>query len=400
MRAGIPSDMGQLLDRIRQAEQSPKNVRTRSLWKGWQRTAGGEFDERPGQSPSFPITIEPEAPLWADILNFSLVRFYNDPEEYLRRNMQMSLYRFEHWDEDTCIARRIRIWMGVSFEASLFGAETHYGEGQCPWLGGRVVRSREDFERLQVPDFQSSGLMPQAHRFYERIREILPDDFDVDFPDWERSPFGVCTHLRGTEDMLVDLVQDPDFARAQLRFMTDCRKEWARMRAEFLGQDVQPGVLLNDEVNGALFPPRLYEEFILPGEIKLGQFQGINYWHSCGKTTDFLPLIRQIPGLEIFHVSPWTDVARGADEMQGLALQVCMDPVKDVQRASDDHIRQRIKRIAAACRATPFTIRADGLHTIDTVEKELEAIAHWLALAKQMRSNVPESGTTGSADSG
>ncbi|MFP4106442.1 MAG: hypothetical protein ACLFVU_10170 [Phycisphaerae bacterium] len=53
---------------------------------------------------------------------------------------------------------------------------------------------------------------------------------------------------------LIDLFRQAEagetFARRQLRFITDCRKQWVRDRAKFLGQSIQPGVLLNDEVNG------------------------------------------------------------------------------------------------------------------------------------------------------
>ncbi len=372
-----PKNILDLIDRFKAAEQSEKNQRKHARWRGWPRRL---------DSQGFPITIEPEAPMWGDILGFDLVRFYADPEEYLRRNLQMALYRFDRWDEDTPLERRIRIWMGVSFEASLFGAQTRYAERECPWIsGGPVVTDEAAFESLEPPDFFTSGLMPRAHEFYDRIRRMLPEDFEVDFPDWERSPFGVCNHIRGTENLLVDIVQEPQFANRQIAFMTECRKRWVNDRAKFLGRDVEPGVLLNDEVNGELFPPAMYEEFILPGEIDLGKFQGIKYWHSCGNVTGFLALIRQVPGLEVFHVGPRTDITAAASEIEGLALQVCLDPVADIQRRDEHHIMQRLRHIASACQSKPFTIRADGLHTIDTLDRELGQIDAWLDLAKAVR---------------
>lgn len=381
MAERLPDDIHELVDLVREANESPENVRRQSLWEHW----GPTTDRGSSDGLAFPITIEPEAPLWADILEFSLVAFYQDPAEYLRRNLQMMLYRLEHWREDTPVEKRIRVWMGVSLEASLFGATTHYGEGNCPWLGPPIAASPEALLDLPRPDFRTSGLMPHAHRMYGEIRELLPDDFDVDFPDWERSPFGVCVHLRGTEDMLVDLIQDPDLARDQVQFVADCRMQFATDRAEFLGRPVEPGVLLNDEVNGDLFPPALYEQLILPAEKQLGGFQGIRYWHSCGKVTDFVELVHEIPGLEVFHVSPRTEEAPAAEAMADKALQVCLDPVADVQRASDEHITGRIGQIISDCSPTPFTIRADGLHTIDTLERELGAIDHWLELALAAR---------------
>jgi len=376
-----PDDIRELIDRYRVIVHSEKNRRNRALWADWPAVSG--------EGAPFPITIEPEAPMWGDILGFGLTRFYNDAAEYVRRNLQICLWRFERWDENTPLELKIRIWMGVSFEASLFGARTGYSEHECPWLiGGPVVGGREDLDRLGPPDFRTSGLMPKAHELYERIVEMLPEDFEVEFPDWERSPFGVCNHLRTTENFLVDMLQDPEFAHRQIEFMTACRKQWIGERAAFLGREVEPGVLLNDEVNGELFPPWMYESFALPGEIELGRDQGVTYWHSCGDVTDFLPLIRRIPGLEVFHVGPVTDVAAAARQMDGMALQVCLDPMRDVQRTDDESIRRRMRGIVAACRRRAFTVRADGLHTISTLQRELSVIDHWFDVAREVRDEV------------
>lgn len=386
MAMELSENVDRLLDEVRKAEDREKNQRNRALWGRDSDAAHHQWDGRPQPDGPFPITIEPEAPLWADVLGFRLDEFYTDPEEYLRRTLQMKLYRFHRWDENTCIERDIPIWLGVTLEPSLFGVETVYQERACPWISKeRVIRGPEDLDELEKPDFHNSGLMPTAHRVYAGIRERLPDDFEVAFPNWERSPFGVCNHLRGTENLLMDLVQDPDFARAQIDFVTECRKKWIRDRANFLDQEVGPGVLLNDEVNGRMFSPDLYEKFILPGEIELGNFQGISYWHSCGDTTKFLELIHRIPGLQTFHVSPWTDVEKAADKMGDLALQVCLDPVRDVQRASNEHIEERLESICRVCEGKAFTIRVDGIHTIDNLERELEAVDNWLGIALRVR---------------
>ncbi|MBS3764580.1 MAG: hypothetical protein KGZ25_14880 [Planctomycetes bacterium] len=45
--------------------------------------------------------------------------------------------------------------------------------------------------------------------------------------------------------------------------------------------------------------------------------------------------------------------------MDDIALQVCLNPVGDVQRADDDHIRARLEDICDACRGKPrYTLTA------------------------------------------
>lgn len=383
--------ISRLMDRIREAEESDKNRRNLELWGGKPSVGQDHWRGRPAPGDTFPVTIEPEVPMWAKILDFSVKRFYTEPREYLRRNLEMALWRFDRWDENTCIGRDITIWLGVTFEVSLFGIETIYQEDVSPWISKTaLLKEAEDLKALQKPDFWESGLMPLAHRFYEEIGELLDDDFSVEFPDWGRSPFSICTHLRGTEGFLTDMLVDREFAHNQLEFVTECRKEWLKDRVEFLGEELEPGDLYNDEVNGELFAPRLYEQFILPTEIELSEFQGgIAYWHSCGDTTDFCPLIDRIPDLDMFHVSPWADIEEVVRLMGGdHPLEVCLDPLRDVQRPEAGHQRKHLERIRSACQGTAYTVRADGLHVIDNLERELKAIDDWLECALQVRGAV------------
>lgn len=381
-------DVPELLDRVREAETSEKNARNRRMWGGagedGEKTAGQ--GQLPGAGDPPPITVEPEAPLWTDVFEFSLADFYTNPEVYLRRALQIMLYKFSRWDENTVVERTVDLWMGVSLEPSLFGMETVYRDKACPWISEKpVIDQPADLAELSKPDFETAGIMPTVISMYEELRQLLPDDFSVTFPRWERSPFGVCNYLRGTENVMMDLVKDPEFVRKMVDFVTDSRKKWTRERAQYLGTEVQPGVLLNDEVNGNMFRPQLYEKLILPHEVELGDFQGIWYWHSCGNVTDFLKSIRKISGLRMFHVSPWTNLERAAEVMNDKVLQICFDPLKDVQRASEDHIRDHLNHIINTCQGRAFTLRVDGIHNVDNVERELAAVDRWVEIALDMR---------------
>lgn len=374
-------EIPELLDRVRAAEVSDKNARNREIWDG-----GTDETDLPGAGDVPPITVEPEAPLWTDVFDFSLADFYTTPEVYLRRALQIMLYKFDRWDENTVVDRRIDLWMGVSLEPSLFGMKTVYREKECPWISEEpVIGDPADLKNLTEPDFESDGIMSTVISMYEGIRELLPEDFSVSFPRWERSPFGVCNYLRGTENIMMDLIQNPDFLREMVDFVTECRKSWVRQRADYLGTDVQPGVLLNDEVNGNMFRPELYQQCILPGEVELGEFQGIWYWHSCGNVTDFAEYIRQIPGLRMFHVSPWTELERAVEVMDDKVLQICFDPLEDIQRASEEHIEEQLSGIFETCQGRAFTLRADGIHNLDHVERELAAVDSWLETARAVR---------------
>ena len=124
----------------------------------------------------------------------------------------------------------------------------------------------------------------------------------------------------------------------------------------------------------------------MPYEQELSAFHGgILYWHSCGDTTALDPLIAKIPNLEMFHVGPWTDgetcmkVFRGA-----VPLEFCLHPVRDVQGAERPEIENRLRRIAAACEGSPYTVRADGIQLMSGVETDLANLKKWLSVADRV----------------
>ena len=379
-----------LFDEVRAISADPKNLERGRYWVPVQNTARDHWRGTPrsrASLPHAPITVEPEITLWAKILGFDIRDFYQNPVTYLINSLRMSIYRFENWDDQTGIGLQIPIWLGVTLESSLFGARTVYTAEDYPWLDREpVIKTRADLDRLEPPDFFSSGLMPLAHRYYQEIGELVGDDVKVSFHEWGRSPFGVAFHIRGMENLLPDMIDDPAFTHRLMRFLTDSRKKWVADRAKFLGTPVDKGNLYNDEVNIPTLSPRLYEEFVLPYEQELSAFHGgILYWHSCGDTTSLAPLISRIPNLEMFHVGPWTDgeacmkVFRGA-----VPLEFCLHPVKDVQKADRHTMEKRLRGIAQVCDGSPYTVRADGIQLVEGLQHELSTIKEWISTADRV----------------
>lgn len=379
-----------LMDRVEEIAKSPRNLEKRKLWKNPGDSATDHWRGMPesrAKLPRTPITAEPETTLWGELLDFDATDFYSDPVVYLEKFLEIAIYRHEHFDEDTVVGDEIPIWLGVSLESSLFGAKTVYAKGSYPWIArDPVIRGEADLEKLDTCDFRTSGLMPLAHAFYEVIGDLTRGRFKVVFPEWGRSPFGVATHIRGYENFLLDIVDNPPFAHRILALITEARKRWTAERAGFLGKPVGKGNLYNDEVNCPSISPAMYEEFALPYEKELEEFHGgILYWHSCGDTTAMIPSLGQLKTLQMYHSGPWTDVEEAASFFGNrVALEVCLHPVRDVQRASEEEMRRALTRISKACAQTAFTVRADGLQKISNVMDEMETIQRWTRVAREV----------------
>lgn len=383
-------EIKRLIDKVRAISQEEKNLKHIEYWEPLPETARDHWRGTPKPRSvlhSAPITVEPELPLWGKILGFKIDEFYTNPATYLKYQLKMMIYRYENFLDHTCIGKEIPIWLGATLESSLFGAETIYPEDESPWLDREpVIRSESDLDMLEPPDFFKSGLMPLAHQYYEVIGDLIDDDFKVTFPEWGRSPFGVATHIRGYENLLVDIVSNPKFMKQLMRFITDSRKQWTRERAKFLDLEVEKGNIYNDEVNSPTLSTAMYEEFALPYEQELSEFHGgILYWHSCGNTTDLITSIAKIPGLEMFHVGPWTNLERAYQVFDGkMPLEICVHPIQYVQKASPEKMQKNLMYIVDTCGPCPYTIRAEGLQVVNGVEEDLRKIKKWIDIANSV----------------
>jgi hypothetical protein len=237
-----------------------------------------------------------------------------------------------------------------------------------------------------MPDFYRSGLMPLAHRYYARLKELLPADFTVTFPEWGRGPWGVAFHIRLNNNLAMDLIDRPAFVHRLMRFITDARKEWWLARCKFLGTRLEPANLYNDEVNTPTMSPGQYEEFVLPYEQELSEFHGgIGYWHSCGDTTLLVHLIDRIPNMSMFHVGPWTNLRRVVEVFsERHPLELCLNPVNDVQLAPVERMRAHLQDIRQVCGNIAYTVRADGLQNLQGKDFEVTQIQQWCAVADEV----------------
>lgn len=369
---------------------SPRN---RELRARWQRSFGrGDRARLPGEV-SYLAFVGPS--VWARKFGFSLVDFYTDPDTYLEWTLRINLFRFKEVQDDAPLGTHLGFFLGSGFESSLFGGHQIYKADQDPWVDREpLVREPEDLARLAKPDFYSSGLMPLAHRFYNRIRELAGDAFEVDMPEMSRGPFGLAWHLRGHDALMLDLLANPEFAHRLLRFATDARKHYELQRAEFLGRAIGLGMLGNDEVNVPCISPRLYREFVLPLEKDLADFHGgIRYWHCCGNITPLLPLIQELRP-EVQHVSPFNDFATAVGLAGDSVIEVWMHPAEDVVLADEAAMERALRAKVEVCEAKQvkgYTIRTGHVQVMRSADHSIEQMRTWVRVAHRVAEEFAES---------
>lgn len=373
-------------EKIRELSASEENRRREGFWAD-----GDESDllwpPKPKCEDVMPFTFDIERIGLAKILGFSLVRFYQDPVEYLLRSLESSIYLFEEFNDCTPIGPGVAYWPGVDFETCLFGMASIRTE-EDNWIGrDPVVKERVPVGSLAMPGFHESEAMKGIFDFYERIREILSDDFDLEFPRWDRSSWGIAWQLRGIDNLIFDYIEDPEWLKDFLDFLTEARFRWSDARLGMLGPGCRKVCLFNDEVCAPMVSPALYEDIIIKNEIDVSEhFGGINYWHSCGNTSLFIPKIDTIPDVGMVHVSPWTDRAAAAEGYsKGKAIQVALHPVSEViSPGSGEAMRQALLDIKDIFKGHRATVRADGFEIMYSVERDVKQMKEWVRTANEV----------------
>ncbi|HKJ79281.1 MAG TPA: uroporphyrinogen decarboxylase family protein [Prolixibacteraceae bacterium] len=176
-------------------------------------------------------------------------------------------------------------------ETSAFGAKIKYVPDGVPRCLNYVVQSMEDVKSLKIPDVY------KAERTLDRIKggELLSKKTQGNVPiiGWVEGPLAEACDLTGIENMLMQLMVDPDFAN---RLMDKCMitaKNFAKAQIEAGCEIIGMGDAVCSQIDAETYNTYVKErhkEIIsyiheLGGKIKL---------HICGDTNHLLPAFNEL----------------------------------------------------------------------------------------------------------
>jgi hypothetical protein len=382
----MKQDIKDLIKKYLEVVNSQKNQSNKNYWKnvyGWNRDMWRGVPKNKIEG-NIPFTIAPDNSFWSRLLKVDLRDYYNNPETYLETQLRMKLYSFNNFKDNTYFTNELFIWFGVITELSYFGSKINFFANKEAWLKEALIKEYIDLDKIKIPDFYKSGLMPRIHRFYEVLQEYADGNLKVMFPEWVRGPFCIAAHLRGLENILMDFILNPGFVHKLMRFIVESSKQWNKERNKFLGNEIKTIKLYNDEIGKPMISPAIYKEFIFPYEKELSDYYGeVLYWHSCGVTDDVMEQINQLNNLKMFHCGPWTSYQKAAEIFRDITpLDICLDPQEDIIEADQEKMTNKLMDIMEKCKNSKYTIRADGfMPQGEDIVFMLEKIKQWNEVA-------------------
>jgi uroporphyrinogen-III decarboxylase len=233
--------------------------------------------------PSVPLALIVDSPWMPGYLGLNHLDYYLNDDVWFQANLRVAeefpeVIPFPGW------------WVefGMAIEPSAFGTRLHFFPDQPPGQTAVLFRAA-DIDHFKPVNPLVDGFMPLAlHQYRTRKQRIFDAGYTIPVVT-ARGPLCTAGFVRGVNDFMTDLVEDPDAAHRLIRFSTEAVIRWLEAQAEAIGPSVE-GIFVLDDIVGFL-SRRMYQEFAQPYLQQICQAfpkDWVKVYHNDAKVRPFL----------------------------------------------------------------------------------------------------------------
>ena len=431
-RTHPPAHIQALVDRVVEAASDPRDGPRKEMWTRHNRLAKTDKTpvyvclKRGSGTNANPVT-------WSELIPPD-TRLSKDPlEKEIEVQLRQKLYKHDHIPDDEVLTPTV--WVGAvrtpaagddSPAASRIGSsfDLEHVDGSSsgalwglPFVEKRsggpggayavepVVVEEGDMAALHHPIFAIDDEATRAlvDRATELTQGKLPVKVATDAIGY--SPTETMISLMGMEAVLFGVIDRPEFIHRLMEFITegtigyqlareasgavDYEQSWGyRVPYEELPAGADPAKLAScwpivaaQSMCG--LSPAMYEEFVQPYHVRLAEHLGENrvYYHGCEDLTQKIPIIRNLPNLRRFHISPWTNLEVAAEQLQrDFVLEVVPHP-DTLYAQTPEQMRSAVERIMDVAGDLIIDI---VLGEIETTMNNPEVLTTWARIAQEV----------------
>lgn len=354
---------------------------------------------------------------WKELLPYETMTiadpFWRSYEYYLKR----LVYRGEQIHDDNIIESVIEV--PLVYSTSGWGLEVHTvsrtdERGSVVWES--AIKDLKDAEKLKAPyvTIDEDLTLRNVGVVSEVVGDILPVKvYRKIYID--TSIIGVLVRMRGTEQIMLDMVDEPDWLHDVMHFMqqgTMKLMDFVEQEGNITSNDgndyVGSGGLgyTNElsQMNGKgekigfkncwgfsesqdydIISPEMYDEFAIQYQIPLLERYGLNCYGCCESLNQKFDVVKKIPQLRRVSVSPWTDPAKAAAALEDkYIISWKPNPAQLVGGYNTDMLRKEIKRTLEVTKGCIVEMILKDTHT---VEYHPERINEWVDISQELASD-------------
>lgn len=302
-----------------------------------------------------PMALIVDSPWIPGHVGVSHLDFYLDPEVWFQSHLRV----YREFPEITFLPSW---WMefGMAAEPSALGAKIKFWPGNTPSECATLV-DIEDLERMPPYEVEADAFMGLTlHRIRMQRQRIL-DAGEILPVATARGPMCTAAFVRGTTELMMDLIEKPEWAHRLLDLTTRLTIDWLQAQARALGPTVE-GIFLLDDIVGFVSEAH-YREFCHPYLKRICDAfpkEWVKIYHndaSIEKCLEHLPDV----GFNVLNWGKQTDIAEVVRRVGGrICLMGNVNPLEIGVRGSPEQVRAATLEVLEKSGGTGIILSVGG----------------------------------------
>jgi hypothetical protein len=267
----------------------------------------------------------------------------------IEMGLRRTLYSWRHMRADMAVRPFINVGRAVGNTGFGIGVveERAVTDPRNSVVGHRYIdqiKTEEDIMKIQMPKISHNE--EATKRSKERAKEIFDGILDVrvqgpipGFAPWDR-----ISMWRGTDNMIIDMIDRPDFVHKIIGRLTDAHLcmldqleeqglmgyDQDRIHCTGAYTDELPSPGFDSEHPRAMdnwtsgmaqifstVSPAMHKEFEIDYAVRWYDRFGLGYYGCCEPLDEKIDIIRELPRVRKISMSPWVDLEKGAERIGG-----------------------------------------------------------------------------------
>jgi len=334
----------------------------------------------------------------------------------IESNIRMEIYKFEHFDIDDVPMTYTPVPKAISDDG--WGVDAHRETSENErgsWRFDRVIKEESDLDKMRFPKVSHDEDV--SKRRYEAVCEIFDGILPVKLTGITHHSFHLFqqwTLFRGLEDVLMDMIAEPEFTHRAISFLAEGNRllveQYEQMGLLEFNHDNTyhstggngwlencpgPTPIPGQPVTRAqmwcsaeaqeltVVSREMHEEFAIQYEKKLLEPFALAGYGCCEDITTKCDLVLSIPNIRRISISPFTNVALTAPQIGKRAIFSWKPKPTDLVGAfNPERIRSYLRTNFAECRnaGCNFEVILKDTHTC---EGHPERFDDWSRIARE-----------------
>jgi uroporphyrinogen decarboxylase len=260
----------------------------------------------------------------------------------------------------------------VIIEAEALGSETVQPDDAPAFVVKPAIQKYEDLDRLEVPaDPRKTGRMAVVIKATEIVaREVGKEAY---IGSWVMGPMNIASQLRGVEQLMFDIADNPAFFEALLDFSTEVSIAFGKALVDAGANMISMGEAL---CSPNFISPRTYRKYVLSRERRVHEAlvkhgAETTLVHICG---DVRSILKDAASIGAILDLDWPmDMAEA--KKAGAPIRGNLDPARLLLEGSPEEVAAKAKEVLETAKAGGDLIFGTGCDVSpDTPAANIEAM--------------------------